>query len=107
MCAYNGQLSYSLRILAMRQDIPNGNGGINFSGYANPEVDRLIKSALRTVDDTSRLKMVREANAIVMERDHAVLSIIRHRVAYVSRRELMVEPRLDTWLTAMQVAPAN
>jgi peptide/nickel transport system substrate-binding protein len=106
MCAYNGQLSYSLRILAMTQDIPKGNGGINYSGYSNPDVDRLISESLRTLDDDARRALVHRASDIVMHRDHAVLSIIRLRTAYVSRRNLMVVPRLDNWLTAMQITPA-
>jgi peptide/nickel transport system substrate-binding protein len=106
MCAYNGQLSYSLRILAMTQDIPKGNGGINYSGYADAEVDRLISESLRTLNDDARRALVHQASEIVMHRDHAVLSIIRLRTGYVSRKSLVVVPRLDNWLTAMQVRPA-
>jgi len=107
MCAYNGQLSYSLRILAMTQDIPKGNGGINYSGYSNPEVDRLIAESLHTLNDDARRALVHQASEIVMHRDHAVLSIIRLRTAYVSRQTLVVVPRLDNFLTAMQVTPAQ
>ncbi len=106
MCAYNGQLSYSLRILAMTQDIPKGNGGINYTGYSNPDVDHLISESLRTLNDDARRALVHQASDMVMHRDHAVLSIIRLRTAYVSRRNLIIVPRLDNWLTAMQVTAA-
>ena len=90
----------------MTQDIPKGNGGINYSGYSNPDVDRLISELLRTLDDDARRAIVHQASDIVMHRDHAVLSIIRLRTAYVSRQTLVVTPRLDNWLTAMQVMSA-
>jgi peptide/nickel transport system substrate-binding protein len=106
MNVYDGQLSYSLRILSMTRDLPKGNGQINVSGYSNPELDRLLSQAAVTVDDGARRALVQKASRIVMDQ-HQVLPIVLHRAAYVSRKNLSIDPRLDMYLTAMQVRPTQ
>ncbi len=105
-CPYIGQMSYSLRILAMTRDLPRGNGQINVSEYSNPVVDRLVTEALRTIDDDARRKLVQEASRIAVLDERAVLAIIQHRYAYGTRQNLVFRPRIDTFLTAMQITPA-
>jgi len=105
-CPYIGQMSYSLRILTMTRDLPKGNGQINVSGYSNPEVDRLVTTALGTIDDEARRKLVQEASRIAVRDDRAVLAVIQHRYAYGTRANLVFRPRIDTFLTAMQISAA-
>jgi peptide/nickel transport system substrate-binding protein len=102
-CPYIGQMSYSLRILAMTRDPEKGNGQINVSTYSNPNVDRLLTQAFGTIKDDARMKLVQDASRIVMQEDRPVLAIIRHRYAYAVRSDLSFRPRIDTFLTAMQL----
>ena len=102
MSVFNGQLSYSLRILSMTRDMDKGNGQINLSGYSNPAVDSLLTQALRTINDDDRRKLVQQVSGIVMG-EHQVLPIIRLRNAYVTRHGITIVPRLDLFLTAMQI----
>ena len=102
-CPYIGQMSYSLRILAMTRDPDKGNGQINVSTYSNANVDRLLTQAFATINDDARAKLVQEADKIVMQEDRPVLAIVRHRYAYAVRRDLTFRPRIDTFLTAMQI----
>ena len=106
-CPYIGQMSYSLRILAMTRDPEKGNGQINVSTYSNPNVDRLLTQAFGTINDDARAKLVQEADKIVMQEDRPVLAIIRHRYAYAVRSDLNFRPRIDTFLTAMQISSAK
>ncbi len=106
-CPYIGQMSYSVRILAMTRDLAKGNGQINISGYSNADVDRLMGEAFRTIDDDARRALIQKASSIVMKEDHAVLAIVQHRYAYATRQHLAFRPRIDTFLTAMQISPAR
>ena len=103
-CPYIGQMSYSLRILAMTRDMEKGNGQINVSTYSNPKIDALLTQAFGTIKDDSRAKLVQEASKIAMQEDRPVLAIIRHRYAYAVRSDLAFRPRIDTFLTAMQIS---
>ena len=106
-CPYIGQMSYSLRILAMTRDPEKGNGQINVSTYSNPNVDKLLTQAFATINDDARAKLVQEADKIVMQEDRPVLAIVRHRYAYAVRSDLNFRPRIDTFLTAMQISAAK
>ena len=89
------------------RDPDKGNGQINVSTYSNANVDRLLTQAFATINDDARAKLVQEADKIVMQEDRPVLAIIRHRYAYAVRSDLNFRPRIDTFLTAMQISPAK
>ncbi len=107
-CPYIGQMSYSLRILAMTRDPDKGNGQINVSTYSNRECRPAVDAGVR--HDQRRLRgpsSCRKPSKIVMQEDRPVLAIIRHRYAYAVRSDLNFRPRIDTFLTAMQISPAK
>ena len=58
-------------------------GGLNFVRYRNPEVDRLIEQAVRSIPDAERVKLYRRIHELIfadqpytfmMERDHILLA---------------------------------
>jgi peptide/nickel transport system substrate-binding protein len=106
-CPFTGQMSYSVRILAMTRDLDKGNGQINVSTYSNKTVDQLITDALRTIDDRGRAKLVQNASRLAIKEEFAVLPVILHKSAYATKANLQFRPRIDTFLTAMQVSPAK
>jgi peptide/nickel transport system substrate-binding protein len=99
-----GELSSSLRFLSMTRKIEKGTGTINVSNFSDPKVDDLLTRAFATVDDDARRKLVQGASKIVTDL-HQVLPVIQHRYAYVTRKDLTFQPRLDMFVTAMQVNP--
>jgi peptide/nickel transport system substrate-binding protein len=106
-CPTTGQLSYSLRLLAMTRDPDKGNGTVNWFGYSNPKVDELMMGANSSVDKAKRDELVHQASDIVMNQDHGVLSILGLQFVYAAKKELTFTPRLDAHVTAMQVEPAT
>ena len=64
-----------------------------------------MTQAFGTIKDDYRAKLVQEASKIAMQDDRPVLAIIRHRYAYAVRSDLTFRPRIDTFLTAMQISP--
>jgi peptide/nickel transport system substrate-binding protein len=103
-CNYNGQLSYPIRLLSATRDVPKGYGTVNVSGYSNPKLDELIRTAMSTVDDGKRKALVQQASKIVRD-ETQVLSIVLLRYPYGVRQGLTFRPRADTFVTAMQVDP--
>ena len=55
----------------------SGNGN-NDSGYSNPVYDALLESANRQADPGVRMKLLRQAEAIVVEQDFPILPILHY-----------------------------
>ncbi len=106
-CDYNGQMSYPLRLLSMTRDLEHGYGQVNVSGFSNTKLDQLIIEALRTLADDRRRQLVQQASTFIINEQHQVLPIVRLRYAYATRGGLQFRPRLDTFLTAMQITPSK
>ena len=100
-----GQASDLLPIILGTRDLARGFGQINFAGYSNPKVDSLIDEAARTTEDAARATLVSQASRIAMEQDFALLPIYVERIAYGVRKPLVLTPRADKWITAMQIRP--
>ena len=76
---------------------------INFGGYSNSETDRLMEGSSHTLDADARQEMLRQTSRIAIARDHAVLPVFMEKLAYGMRQPLTYSPRVDKWITAMQV----
>jgi peptide/nickel transport system substrate-binding protein len=106
-CPTTGQLSYSLRLLAMTRDMEKANGTTNLFSYSNPEVDKVLTKALSTINDEERKKLVQQASKIVMQDDHGVLALLGLKFVYAVRKGLVFHPEENSYLTAMQVQPGD
>jgi peptide/nickel transport system substrate-binding protein len=103
MSMITGQASDTLKILAATPNPQKGLGQTNFGGYSNPQVDGLIEEAARTLDAAARDKLLQQASQVVVRQDHGVLPVHIEKLAYAVRRPLVFTPRVDKWVTAMQV----
>ena len=66
-------------------------GGNNDTGYANPEYDRLLASALHTGSDAGRFEIYQQLDALLV-RDLPMLPI------YFYKRLFLVQPKVKNWV---------
>lgn len=64
---------------------------VNLSKYSNPEFDRMLQEADRTLDPQQRIARLQELETIVMS-DHPVIPI------YYNQRNYLVSPRVNGWV---------
>ena len=65
-------------------------GGNNRTGWSNPEYDRLIEEAARTIDPQQRLEVFQKAEAILLQ-DLPVIPI------YIYTRVFLIRPEVKGW----------
>jgi peptide/nickel transport system substrate-binding protein len=83
-------------------DAATGLGNGNFTGYSNPELDRLLGAARRAPTVEERQRVLQSAMALVME-DLPLLPLAFPDGLYGLRRELSFVPRLDERLLATEI----
>ena len=82
---------------------PGGGLGIdNGGGYSNPELDRLIESASRSLNPGARALLLKRAAAIVYE-DVPLVPLYRQADLYAYASRLAFEPRLDRRMRLAQL----
>jgi peptide/nickel transport system substrate-binding protein len=69
-------------------------GSYNWSGYSNPEVDRLLDTGMATVDAKERERLLQEATRVAID-DVAIMPIFHFLSFWASRNGIVVEPRAD------------
>ncbi len=70
----------------------------NVAGYANPEVDVLLESARTALDPADRLRLYKQAEAMLLA-DHAAIPIV-HWISYT-----LVSPELEGYVEVPMGAP--
>ena len=103
--AETGEASSVLRPLLASFDPDKGDGSGNRGRYSNPEFDRLLAEALRTVDDAKREALLQEATRLVME-DVGIMPIHIQKNVWAMRPGLVHDARADELTRAQDVRPA-
>ena len=101
-----GEVSSPLRSLVATYDREKGNGPSNRGRYSNPKVDELLATALRTVDDAARAKLLAEATEAAIF-DVAVIPLHYNINNWATRAGFTYEPRTDESTLAMGVKAAK
>ncbi len=96
----------TVRTLLASYDQPRGMGANNRGRYSNPKVDALVTEYLRTIDDTRREAMLRDATRIALVEDVALLPTHFQVNTWASRAGIAYTPRLDGFTLATQIRPA-
>lgn len=87
--------------------LQSGNGN-NDSDYANPEYDALLSEANELSDPASRYAKLREAEAIVVERDVPILPLLHYREPIaISSRVTGLYPNARLWFPFRYVKVAR
>ncbi len=92
--ADTGEASSPLRALAACENPAKGFGSFNLLKYCNPKLDELLMSALVTVDDQTRLKMLQEATAIYIDEVGAI-PLHQQVTTWAAKKGFVYTPRTD------------
>ncbi|MBK1660473.1 ABC transporter substrate-binding protein [Paracraurococcus ruber] len=101
----SGEASNPLRNLVAGFDRDKGYGASNRGRYANPELDRVVETAMRTLDDARREALLQQATRIAFE-DVAIIPLHIQKNAWAMRRGLAIDARADELTRAQDVRPA-
>jgi peptide/nickel transport system substrate-binding protein len=80
----------------------DGMGSSNYTRYSNPEVDKLIETALATMDDGKREKMYQDAGRIAVE-DSQINPLWLINETTATKSNLTFIPRFDRMIFAMNI----
>jgi peptide/nickel transport system substrate-binding protein len=102
----SGEPSSPLRALVATFNRERGMGPSNRGRYSNPEVDRLLAEALRTVDDAARERILQQAIRVVFE-DVGIIPIHIQKNLWAMRRGIAHVARADELTRPQDFRPAN
>lgn len=97
-----GETSNPLKAICASWNREAGMGAANAGRYSNPELDRLLQEALRSMDDTRRNALLAEASRLAFE-DAAILPLHHEVSVWAARRGVTYETRNDQYTLAMGV----
>ncbi|MCC7426883.1 MAG: ABC transporter substrate-binding protein [Alphaproteobacteria bacterium] len=103
--AFTGEAGALINSLLATFNREAGTGETNRGRYSNPELDRLLAEALRTVDDTRRAALLAQAHEIGI-RDLGLIPVFFQGNVWATRRELRYETNIEPRTFAMNVRPA-
>ena len=99
-------MSSPLRALLATRNSDVGLGGTNRGQYSNPAMDAVLLEALRTVDDTARENLLRQASRMAMD-DYAIIPLHYEVTPWAMRAAIDYEPRADQYTLPYMIRPAN
>lgn len=97
-----GENSGALRPLVATFDKEKGQGASNRGRYSNPEVDKLIDDAMKTVDDAKRADLLARATEVAIG-DLAIIPSHYQVNTWAARKGLKYQARSDESTLAMGV----
>jgi peptide/nickel transport system substrate-binding protein len=101
----SGEASSPLRSLVATFDRERGLGASNRGRFSNPEMDRLLDEAMRTMDDNARERLLQRATRIAMD-DVGIIPIHIQKNIWALRRGFTMEARADELTRPQDVRPA-
>jgi peptide/nickel transport system substrate-binding protein len=101
-----GEASYPLRALAATWSDLKGNGTYNLGRYSNAKVDELLTTALATIDNVGRERLLQQATELVI-RDYGIIPLHFQVNTWAMRKPLTYQPRMDERTYAHTVRPGK
>jgi peptide/nickel transport system substrate-binding protein len=98
----SGENSGALKPQLMTFDRDKGTGTVNRGRYSNPEFDKVVEEALRTVDDKKRAELLAKATQMAIE-DTAWIPLHYQINTWASKKGIVVTPRSDEQTLAMGI----
>ncbi|MCW2244276.1 ABC transporter substrate-binding protein [Azospirillum canadense] len=104
--ADSGEMSSPLKALVATPIKDKGYGTTNYTSWSDPEFDGMLDTALATVDDAQREKLLQAAVKRAM--DATIIVPLHYEVTvWAMKKGLSYEPRADQYTLAAKVVPAQ
>ena len=104
--ASSGEMSSPLKSLVATYDKEAGTGPTNAGRYSNPEMDKLLKEAMSTIDDAKREDLLKQAEQLVLD-DYGIIPLHYEQTVWALKKGLTYEPRVDQYTIASDVHAAK
>jgi len=104
--ASSGEMLNPLNSLVVTKQPELGLGTTNWSKYSNPEVDKLVLEASRTLEDDKRSELLQQAGGKVME-DYGILPLQFEMSVWAMKNDIRYDGRADQMTLAQDIRPAN
>lgn len=104
--ASSGEMLNPLTALVHTKKPELGLGTTNWSKYTNPELDKLVIEASRTLDDSKRSEMLQQAGSMVME-DYGILPLQFELSVWAMKKDIRYGGRTDQMTLAQYMTPAK
>ncbi|MBT9385260.1 ABC transporter substrate-binding protein [Pseudooceanicola sp. CBS1P-1] len=98
----SGEVGTTLKALVLTRDPAKGIGTANNSGYANPEVDKLVLEGASTMDPEAREALLAQADKIVLD-DYTLLPLHFEQPLWALRAGLTYAARADQYTLPQDV----
>ena len=100
--ASSGEMSSPLKSLVETYNKEAGAGPTNAGRYSNPEMDKLLKTAMTTIDNTKREALLRDAEKMVLD-DYGIIPLHYEQTVWALKKGLTYAPRVDQYTIASDV----
>jgi peptide/nickel transport system substrate-binding protein len=102
----SGSAEYLMPTMLHSRQPDRGYGSLNFSRYSNPELDKIIETALSTMDNSARAKLLQSAAPIIAE-DSNIIPLWLISEATGTKKTIAFKPRLDRMILPANFSLAN
>lgn len=102
--AQTGESSSTLRTIIACPNANGSGGQYNWSNYCNKQVDADLQQALRTVDDTQRLTLLRQAANLAISTE-AIIPLHFQATTWAAKQGIKIEARTDERTFAESFSP--
>ena len=104
--ASSGEMLNPLNSLVVTKQPELGLGTTNWSKYSNPDVDKLVLDASRTLEDDKRSELLQQAGGMVMD-DYGILPLQFEMSVWAMKNDIRYDGRADQMTLAQDIRPAN
>ncbi|UKJ77800.1 ABC transporter substrate-binding protein (plasmid) [Azospirillum brasilense] len=104
--ADSGEMSSPLKALIATPIKEKGYGTTNYTSYSDPELDGMLDTALATVDDAKREKLLQAAVKRAVDAD-IIIPLHYEVTVWAMKKGVSYEPRADQYTLAQKVTPAK
>ena len=95
-----------LMSLVMTKDATAGLGTTNWSKYSNPDMDKLVLEASKTLDEQKRAQLLQQASGMVME-DYGILPLHFELSVWAMKKDIRYGGRADQMTLAQYMTLAK
>ncbi len=104
--ASSGEMLNPLNSLVVTKQPDLGLGTTNWSRYSNPEADKLVLEASRTLHDDKRAQLLQQASGMIME-DYGILPLQFEMSVWAMKNDIRYDGRADQMTLAQDMRPAH